>query len=261
MHHNITDEAFDVSLQKLRLFSCQSEIRITTVDTQSIECGTGTFSIQTPHASLTVGKNGDDSGFIDLRTSGPNADIVLEADSTAECVSLLTLNKAGILGVFGPPAMPAFIRLDGNAVTLGKGLMLPGPALGGKISLTDTAVVIQAGLAKISVTPAGVVIEVGGTTFELSLAGIKQAVGITEMQVDLTGITQKCAENIVLLNAVHAKYNAAMVNIKALFEILITSVVQEHYETCFIDHHAPMELFERQDLLISMLHTFINRHC
>jgi hypothetical protein len=234
MHHNITDEAFDVSLQKLRLFSCQSEIRITTVDTQSIECGTGTFSIQTPHASLTVGKNGDDSGFIDLRTSGPNADIVLEADSTAECVSLLTLNKAGILGVFGPPAMPAFIRLDGNAVTVGKGIMLPGPALGGKISLTDTDVVIQAGVAKISVTTAGVVIEVGATKFELSLAGIKQAVGITEMQVELAGITQKCAENTVQLNAALAKIDAAMVDVMAMFQLDYSAVVMKHLETAFI---------------------------
>lgn len=234
MHHNITDEAFDVSLQKLRLFSCQSEIRITTVDTQSIECGTGTFSIQTPHASLTVGKNGDDSGFIDLRTSGPNADIVLEADSTAECVSLLTLNKEGILGVFGQPTMPAFIRLDGNAVTLGKGLMLPGPALGGKISLTDTAVVIQAGVAKISVTTAGVVIEVGATKFELSLAGIKQAVGITEMQVELAGITQKCTENTVQLNAALAKIDAAMVDVMAMFQLDYDAVMMKHLQTAFI---------------------------
>jgi len=261
MLHNVTDEQVDVVLQQLRLFASKSEIRITTIDTQSILCGTGTFSIAAPHASLTVARDGADSGTIDLRTSGPNADIVLEADSTAECVSLLTLNKEGILGVFGQPTMPAFIRLDGNAVTVGKGIMLPGPALGGKISLTDTDVVIQAGVAKISVTTAGVVIEVGATKFELSLAGIKQAVGITEMQVDLTGITQKCAENIVLLNAVHAKYNAAMVNIKALFQILITHVVLEHYQTCYIDKHAPMEVWEREDLLISMLKTFITRHC
>jgi hypothetical protein len=214
MHHNITDEEFDVTLQKLRLYACQSEIRITTIDTQSILCGTGTFSIQVPHASLTVARDGADSGFIDLRTSGPQADIVL--------------------GVFGSPLVPAFIRLDGNSVNLGKGLMLPGPALGGKISLTDTAVVIQAGLAKISVTPAGVVIEVGGTTFELSLAGIKQAVGITEMQVELAGITQKCAENTVQLNAALAKIDAAMVDVMAMFQLDYSAVVMKHLETAFI---------------------------
>jgi hypothetical protein len=112
--------------------------------------------------------------------------------------------------------------------------MLPGPALGGKISLTDTAVVIQAGLAKISVTPAGVVIEVGGTTFELSLAGIKQAVGITEMQVELAGITQKCAENTVQLNAALAKIDAAMVDVMAMFELNYSAVVMKHLETAFI---------------------------
>jgi hypothetical protein len=234
MHHNITDEEFDVTLQKLRLYACQSEIRITTIDTQSILCGTGTFSIQVPHASLTVARDGADSGFIDLRTSGPQADIVLEADSTADCVSLLTLNKEGILGVFGQPTMPAFIRLDGNAVTVGKGIMLPGPALGGKISLTDTDVVIQAGVAKISVTTAGVVIEVGATKFELSLAGIKQAVGITEMQVELAGITQKCAENTVQLNAALAKIDAAMVDVMAMFQLDYSAVVMKHLETAFI---------------------------
>ncbi len=225
MLHNVTDERVDLILQQLRLFASKSEIRITTIDTQSILCGTGTFSIAAPHASLTVARDGDKSGTIDLRTSGPNADIVLEADSTAECVSLLTLNKEGILGVFGPPAMPAFIRLDGNAVTLGKGLMLPGPTLGGKISLTDTAVVIQAGLAKISVTTAGVVIEVGGTTFELSLAGIKQAVGINQIEVDLIGITQKCAEATVQLNALQANINAAMVDVKGQVKAAIDGML------------------------------------
>ncbi len=240
MHHNITDEDFDVTLQRLRLFACQSEIRIATIDTQSILCGTGTFSIQAPHAFLSVAKNGDDSGFIDLRTSGPNADIVLEADSTAECVSLLTLNKAGILGVFGQPAMPAFIRLDGNAVTVGKGIMLPGPALGGKISLTDTAVVIQAGVAKISVTTDGVVIEVGATKFELSLAGIKQAVGITEMQVQLTGITQQCAEATIQLNAVQAKIDAAMVDVKAQVKAAINALLGEMKSQSILDQSAPL---------------------
>ena len=214
MLHNVTDERVDLTLQQLRLFASESEIRITTIDTQSILCGTGTFSIAAPHASLTVARDGADSGTIDLRTSGPNADIVLEADSTADCVSLLTLNKEGILGVFGPPLAPAFISLDGNAVTVGKGLMLPGPTLGGKISLTDTSVVIQAGLAKISVTTAGVVIEVGGTTFELSLAGIKQTIGIHQIEVDLIGITQKCAEATVQLNALQANINAALVDFK-----------------------------------------------
>ena len=109
MLHNVTDERVDLTLQQLRLFASESEIRITTIDTQSILCGTGTFSIAAPHASLTVARDGADSGTIDLRTSGPNADIVLEADSTADCVSLLTLNKEGILGVFGPPLAPAFI--------------------------------------------------------------------------------------------------------------------------------------------------------
>jgi hypothetical protein len=240
MHHNITDEAFDVTLQKLRLFACQSEIRITTVDTQSIECGTGSFSIRAPHAFLTVARDGADSGFIDLRTSGPNADIVLEADSTAECVSLLTLNNAGILGVFGQPAMPAFIRLDGNAVTVGKGIMLPGPALGGKISLTDTAVVIQAGVAKISVTTDGVVIEVGATKFELSLAGIKQAVGISEMQLELNGITQKCAENTVQLNAVQAKIDAAMVDVKGQVKAAIDALLVEMKSQGILAQSAPL---------------------
>jgi len=227
MLHNVTDERVDLTLQQLRLFASESEIRITTIDTQSILCGTGTFSIAAPHASLTVARDGDNSGTIDLRTSGPNADIVLEADSTADCVSLLTLNKEGILGVFGPPAMPAFIRLDGNAVTVGKGLMLPGPALGGKISLTDTAVVIQAGLAKISVTTAGVVIEVGGTTFELSLAGIKQAIGFTEMKVNLTGIKQTCAANTIELNAAQAKINAALVDFKGEVRAAIAGMLVE----------------------------------
>ena len=234
MLHNVTDEQVDVVLQQLRLFASKSEIRITTIDTQSILCGTGTFSIAAPHASLTVARDGADSGTIDLRTSGPNADIVLEADSTAECVSLLTLNKEGILGVFGQPTMPAFIRLDGNAVTVGKGIMLPGPALGGKISLTDTDVVIQAGVAKISVTTAGVVIEVGATKFELSLAGIKQAVGITEMKVELAGITQKCNENTVQLNAALAKIDAAMVDVMAMFQLDYSAVVMKHLETAFI---------------------------
>ena len=232
MLHNVTDERVDLILQQLRLFASKSEIRITTIDTQSILCGTGTFSIAAPHASLTVARDGADSGTIDLRTSGPNADIVLEADSTADCVSLLTLNKEGILGVFGPPLVPAFIRLDGNSVNLGKGLMLP--STGGKISLTDTAVVIQAGLAKISVTTAGVVIEVGGTTFELSLAGIKQAVGITEMQVDLTGITQKCVENTMQLNAALAKIDAAMVDVKAMFSLAYSAVAMKNAESAFI---------------------------
>ena len=227
MLHNVTDERVDVVLQQLRLFASKSEIRITTIDTQSILCGTGTFSIQTPHASLSVARDGDNSGTMDLRTSGPNADIVLEADSTAECVSLLTLNKKGILGVFGQPAMPAFIRLDGNAVTVGKGLMLPGPTLGGKISLTDTAVVIQAGLAKISVTTAGVVIEVGGTTFELSLAGIKQTIGVTEMKVDLTGIKQTCAASTIELNAVQAKINTALVDFKGEVRAAIAGMLVE----------------------------------
>lgn len=227
MLHNVTDERVDLTLQQLRLFASESEIRITTIDTQSILCGTGTFSIAAPHASLTVARDGDNSGTIDLRTSGPNADIVLEADSTADCVSLLTLNKEGILGVFGPPAMPAFIRLDGNAVTVGKGLMLPGPALGGKISLTDTAVVIQAGLAKISVTTRGVVIEVGGTTFELSLAGIKQAIGFTEMKVNLTGIKQTCAANTIELNAAQAKINAALVDFKGEVRAAIAGMLVE----------------------------------
>ena len=227
MLHNVTDERVDLTLQQLRLFASESEIRITTIDTQSILCGTGTFSIAAPHASLTVARDGADSGTIDLRTSGPNADIVLEADSTADCVSLLTLNKEGILGVFGPPLAPAFISLDGNAVTVGKGLMLPGPTLGGKISLTDTAVVIQAGLAKISVTTAGVVIEVGGTTFELSLAGIKQAIGLTEMKVDLTGIKQTCAANTIELNAVQAKINAALVDFKGEVRAAIAGMLVE----------------------------------
>ena len=227
MLHNVTDERVDLTLQQLLLFASESEIRITTIDTQSILCGTGTFSIAAPHASLTVARDGADSGTIDLRTSGPNADIVLEADSTAECVSLLTLNKKGILGVFGQPAMPAFIRLDGNAVTVGKGLMLPGPTLGGKISLTDTAVVIQAGLAKISVTTAGVVIEVGGTTFELSLAGIKQTIGVTEMKVDLTGIKQTCAASTIELNAVQAKINAALVDFKGEVRAAIAGMLVE----------------------------------
>ena len=226
MLHNVTDERVDLTLQQLRLFASESEIRITTIDTQSILCGTGTFSIAAPHASLTVARDGADSGTIDLRTSGPNADIVLEADSTADCVSLLTLNKEGILGVFGPPLAPAFIRLDEN-VTLGKGLMLPGPTLGGKISLTDTAVVIQAGLAKISVTTAGVVIEVGGTTFELSLAGIKQTIGVTEMKVDLTGIKQTCAASTIELNAVQAKINAALVDFKGEVRAAIAGMLVE----------------------------------
>ena len=235
MQHNITDEEFDVTLRQLRLFATKSEIRITTVDTQSILCGTGTFSIRSPHAFLTVASaTPEESGLIDLRAGGPEAAIVLEADSTPECVSLLTLNKEGILGVFGPPLTPAFIRLDGNAVTLGKGLMLPGPTLGGKISLTDTAVVIQAGVAKISVTTAGVVIEVGGTTFELSPAGIKQAVGITEMQVDLTGITQKCVENTMQLNAAQAKIDAAMVDVKAMFSLAYSAVAMQNAESAFI---------------------------
>ena len=240
MHHNITDEAFDVTLQRLRLFASKSEIRITTIDTQSILCATGTFSIAAPHASLTVARDGADSGTIDLRTSGPNADIVLEADSTADCVSLLTLNKEGILGVFGQPAMPAFIRLDGNAVTVGKGIMLPGPNLGGKISLTDTAVVIQAGVAKISVTTAGVVIEVGATKFELSLAGIKQAVGISEMQLELNGITQKCAENTVQLNAVQAKIDAAMVDVKGQVKAAIDALLVEMKSQGILDQSAPL---------------------
>lgn len=241
MHHNTIDEDFDVTLQKLRLFACKSEIRITTVDTQSILCGTGTFSIQSPHAFLSVAKNGDESGTIELRTSGPQANIALDADTEADCVSLLTLNKKGILGVYGPPEMPAFVRLDENAVTLGKGLMVPGPTLAGKICVTEKSVIIEAGASKISVTTlGGIVIEVGETKLELSPTGIKQAVGIASLEVTLRGIEQRCAENMIQLDAMQGKINAAMVEVKAQTKAAINGLLAEMKAQGMLGQSAPL---------------------
>lgn len=202
MQHQFYDADFLVTLKKLHLFATDSEIRIGNSDEKDIIVNTGTFYVETKAATFTISKHpvniGGGSGFVDIRVEGSDADIVLDANTGGSNSSFLTVNTKGILSAFGNPAQPAFIRLDSNSVNLGKGLMLPGPTLGGKITITDDSVVLQAGLSKISITPTGIVIQCGlpgaETKFELSSKSIKESVlNVTKSTLESTGYTLESA--------------------------------------------------------------------
>ncbi len=202
VEHLFYDSDYLVTLKKLFLYASQSEIRISTKPDSQILTRTGAFQVTTPNSSLTVANHpsiiGEGSGFVDIRTSGNDSDILLDANSGGDSVSFLTVNSKGIFSAFGSTFKPAFIRLDSNSVNLGKGLMLPGPTLGGKITITDDSVVLQAGLSKISITPEGIVIQCGfpgaETKFELSNASIKESVfNVTKSTLEPGGYTLESA--------------------------------------------------------------------
>jgi hypothetical protein len=191
MQHQFYEQDYLVTLQKLHVYATQSEIRIATNNDQSVLINSGTFSVTTPNSLILVSNHpqavGNGSGFIDIRASGSDADIVLDANTGSTDASFLTVNTKGILSAFGDPALPAFIRLDSNGVHLGKGLMVPGPTMGGKITLTDTSVILQAGLSKLSITPTGIVMELGPTKIELSLDGIVETAATTKHTLSIAG--------------------------------------------------------------------------
>ena len=211
MEHQFYDAEYLVSLKKLHLFASESEIRIATLDESNVLVNTGAFNVNTQKSTFTISKHpaaiGGGSGFVDIRVSGADADIVLDANSGGADASFLTVNTKGILTAFGNSVRPAFIRLDSNSVNLGKGLMLPGPTLGGKITVTDDSVVLQAGLSKISITPSGIVIQCGlpgvETKFELSANSIAENVlNLTKHQLSAAGHTlESAASNIKITPA------------------------------------------------------------
>lgn len=211
MEHLFYDSEYLVTLKKLFFYAFSSEIRISTKLDSQVVVNTGDFQVSTPNSTLTVANHkaaiGNKSGFIDIRASGTDADIVLDANTVGDNASFLTVNTKGILSAFGNPIKPAFIRLDSDSVNLGKGLMLPGPTLGGKITVTDDSVVLQAGLSKISITPSGIVIQCGlpgvETKFELSANSIAENVlNLTKHQLSAAGHTlESAASNIKITPA------------------------------------------------------------
>jgi hypothetical protein len=224
MEHQFYDADYLVTLKKLHLYASESEIRIATLADSNVLVNTGAFHVATANSTFTISKHpaaiGGGSGFVDIRVSGTDADIVLDANTGGTDTSFLTVNTKGILAAFGNPVRPAFLRLDDNSVNLGKGLMLPGPTLGGKITITDNSVVLQAGLSKISITPAGIVIQCGlpgvETKFELSATSIVESVlSLTKHQMSAAGHILESAGSNVKISPVSLELGSPVIQAKA----------------------------------------------
>ena len=217
MEHQFYEQDYLVTLNKLHLYAAESEIRIATKNDQGVYINSKTFNVTTPNSEFVVSNHpqavGNGSGFIDIKARGSDADIVLDANTGPTEASFLTVNTKGILSAFGNPSMPAFIRLDKDSVNLGKGLMLPGPTLGGKITLTDNSVILQAGLSKLSITPAGIVIECGlpgvATRIELTNSSIVENVA------NLAKSTLSAGGHVLETPGSHLKVAPANLEIKA----------------------------------------------
>ena len=215
MEHQFYEQDYLVTLNKLHLYAAESEIRIATKNDKGVYINSKTFNVTTPNSEFVVSNHPQDvgtgSGFIDIKARGSDADIVLDANTGPTEASFLTVNTKGILSAFGNPSMPAFIRLDKDSVNLGKGLMFPGLTLGGKITLTDNSVILQAGLSKLSITPAGIVIECGllGAKIELTAASIVETVA------NVTKHTLSAPGHALETSGSHLKVAPANLEIKA----------------------------------------------
>ncbi len=226
MEHQDFNHVVFATLEGLVVHSSKESIFITTPLTESINCRSGLFQVDTRTAFFSVGylNNEAEEGSINLNVTGGNGCITLKAEDGV----YFGLAKIGA-ALHGPGgARPAYMYLKEDLLVLGKGNTIDGPLLGGMISLQDDSVVIKAGSSKINVTPTGVVIEIGETKFELSVAGIKLTAGpVSSLNVGVGEIDMKCGEAQFTLNAIEAEIKAVVTKIKAEAKAAIEGTLAE----------------------------------
>ncbi len=237
-HQNFNHVVF-ATLEGLVVHSSKESIFITTPLKESINCRSGLFQVDTRTAFFSVGYLNDEAeeGSINLNVTGDNGAILLKAEDGA----FISLSKLGA-AIHGPgDTDPTYVYVQKDDLVLGNGKTINGPLLGGKITLKNDSVIIQAGLTKFSITPSGVVIETGTTKFELSSKGINLIGGpINSVKIKQDGTSLMCAENILDLNALEIKINSALAKIKADATSQIESLVAEYKSKSINNNNAPL---------------------
>ena len=236
MEHITRADVVLANLNGLILDSSKESIFISTPLAESIGCQSGEFRVDTENSFFAMGKAVHAGGIISLSVKGADASVRVDSDNGV----FLNLTNKGI-DCQGPGVQPAYIKIDGKALILGKGATLL-PLVGGMIRLQDSSVVIQSGSTRISVTPSGVVIEAGATKFELCpLSGIKLTAGpVSSLDIGLADIEAKCAENTIQLNAIQAKIDAATVEVKAQVKAAIKGLLAEMQAHGILDQSAAL---------------------
>lgn len=192
MDHQITNTSVDLVATQYLVTATEGSIRLNTSGKKgAVRVVTENFTVNAGGAQLDMIKN-ENGGYISIETLGPTSQIRIQTPTTGK-VSTVLVNPKNLLNIFGAPTKAAFTRLDDNGVFLGKGNML-GPLTGGKVSITDDAVILQAGKTKFTISDSGVVIQCGPTKFELSSSGISETCAQTQRKLEASGHQLSAAE-------------------------------------------------------------------